>query len=118
MSDSGLRTEQWLLANAPSELPCDLIVMGRHVSGFSGDFEFLRAAHPRALIATAAPFPSAERIRPAWADTVRSLDIDLFRQDETGAATVTVGADSFTLTPYLSASNPPRTFSHATDSFR
>ncbi len=111
MSDAGMATEQWLLANAAAKLPCDVIAMGRHVSGFSGDPDFLRVAHPHALVATAAPFPDTERIRPEWAQAVRALGIDLYRQDETGAVTVTVRAGSFTVTPFLGI--PPRTY--ATD---
>lgn len=118
MSDSGIATEQWLLAHAARELPCDLIAMGRHISGFSGDPEFLRAARPRALVATAAPFPPSERIRPEWANAVSALGIDLFRQDETGAVIVTVRADSFTVAPYLSTGGSPHTFTHVTDSLR
>ena len=120
MSDAGMSTEQWLLANAAADLPCDLIAMGRHLSGFSGDPEFLRTAHPRALIATAAFFPATEHIRPEWATAVRALGIDLFRQDETGAVTVTVRADSFTVAPYLFilAAVEPRTFPNATDPLR
>jgi ComEC/Rec2-related protein len=111
MSDAGMSTEQWLLAHAVAKLPCDMIAMGRHVSGFSGDPDFLRVAHPHALVATAAPFPDTERIRPEWALAVRALGIDLYRQDETGAVTVTVRADSFTVTPFLGG--PPHTY--ATD---
>ena len=94
--------------------------MGRHVSGFSGDPEFLRAVHPRALIASAAAFPSAEMIRPEWAQTVRTLGIPLFRQDETGAVTVTIRADAFTVAPFLPTGGPPLTYptSHATDPVR
>jgi len=111
MSDAGMATEQWLLANAAAKLPCDVIAMGRHVSGFSGDPDFLRVAHPRALVATAAPFPDTEQVRPEWAQAVRTLGIDLYRQDETGAVIVTVRAGSFTVTPFLGG--PPHTY--ATD---
>ncbi|MGH8047964.1 MAG: ComEC/Rec2 family competence protein, partial [Chthoniobacterales bacterium] len=117
MSDSGLLTELWLLQHAPDRLRCDLIVMGRHLSGFSGDEQLLRAAAPHAIIATVEAFPESERIRPEWARTVQSLGIVLLRQDETGAVTVTVRPDSFTLTPFL-AGNAPRTFPNATDPLR
>jgi competence protein ComEC len=102
MSDAGLPSEQWLLAHAADRLPCDVIAMGRHFSGWSGTPDFLRAARPRVVIATAAPFPDSERISAVWARTVRGLGIDLLRQDETGAVTVTVRTDSFTVSPFLS----------------
>ncbi len=120
VSDAGLATEQWLLAHAPAQLRCDLLVMGRHVSGFSGDAEFLRVARPRAVIATAADFPRAENIRPDWARAVDALGIALFRQDETGAVRVTIQRDGFVVAPFLPAGGPARTFSffHDADSLR
>jgi competence protein ComEC len=114
MSDSGIQTELWLLANAAERLPCDLIVMGRHISGFSSDGQFLHTTSPRAIIATAEFYPDHERVRPEWARTVQALGIALLREDETGAVTVTVQDGSFTLTPFLSG-NQPRTFPNATD---
>src|SRR6185312_14809816 len=103
MSDAGLPTEQWLLSHARAALPCDVVAMGRHSSGFSGDPEFLRAVSPRVVVASAASFPKTEQIPSDWAGTVRAMGIDLVRQDESGAATVTVTADSFTVTPFLSS---------------
>jgi ComEC/Rec2-related protein len=116
VSDAGLPTEQWLLSHARDQLACDVIAMGRHVSGLSGDPEFLRTAHPRVVIASAADFPEAERIRPAWARAVRALGIDLVRQDETGAVTVTITRAAFIVQPFLPAGGPTRTYanSHAT----
>jgi hypothetical protein len=84
----------------------------------SCDETLLRAAAPRAIIATADSYPESERIRPEWARIVQSLGIALLRQDETGAVTVTVSKDSFTLTPYLPGGGKPRTFPNATDTLR
>ena len=113
MSDAGIATEQWLLAHSADRLPCDLIAMGRHSSGFSGGEDFLRAAHPRALVASCGTFPVTEQIRPEWARSVRALGIDLLRQDDTGAVTVTVKADSFIVAPFLSTGGAMRTFPNA-----
>ncbi|MDD5201020.1 MAG: ComEC/Rec2 family competence protein [Terrimicrobiaceae bacterium] len=120
LSDSGLAAEQWLLAHAAGRLPCDVVAMGRHVSGLSGDPDFLRAAHPRILITTVAPFPTSEQIRPQWAQAVRALGIDLIRQDESGAVTLTIRRGAFTVTPFLPAAGPPRIFptSHAPHTLR
>lgn len=120
MADAGIATEQWLLAHARDRLASDLLVMGRHVSGFSGDAEFLQAVAPRAIVATASPFPRNEVVRPEWTAAVRAAGIPLFRQDETGAVTVTIRADAFTVTPFLPAGGPPQTYpiSHATDPVR
>jgi len=118
MSDAGLPTEQWLLAHARAALPCDVVAMGRHASGFSGDPEFLRAASPRVVIASAASFPKTEQIPAQWAESVRAMGIDLVRQDESGAATVTAKADSFTVTPFLSSGGSSRTFPDGTHPLR
>lgn len=114
-SDAGIATEQWLLVHARDQLACDVLAMGRHVSGLSGDPDFLRAAHPRVVVATVADFPEAERIRPAWAQAVRALGIDLRRQDETGAVTVTIARDAFTVQPFLPAGGDQRTFPNSND---
>jgi ComEC/Rec2-related protein len=120
ISDAGVATEQWLLAHAPKELACDLLVMGRHISGLSGDPDFLRAAKPQALIASVADFPPTERLRPGWPEAVHALGIALYRQDETGAVTVTVQRGQFTATPFLATGGASRMFplSHAPDPLR
>lgn len=119
-SDSGIATEQWLLAHARDRLASNLLVMGRHVSGFSGDAEFLRAVNPRAIVATGAAFPRGEVPRPEWIAAVQALGIPLFRQDETGAVTVTSRDNAFTVAPFLPTGGAPTTYptSHAADSFR
>lgn len=118
MSDAGLSTDLWLLQHAATRLPCDLIVTGRHLSGLSCDESLLRVAAPRAIISTTAPFPASEQLRPEWIALVRRMGIALLRQDETGAATVTVRPDSFTIAPYLPTGGAPRTFPNATDPLR
>jgi ComEC/Rec2-related protein len=119
-SDAGPATEQWLLAHAADRLPCDVLTMGRHISGLSGDREFLRAAQPRVVIATGATYPAEEKIPPDWAEAVRAQGIDLIRQDEAGAVTVTIRRDAFTVKPFLATVGPARTYpnSHATDPLR
>ncbi len=111
VADAGISTEQWLLAHARDRLGCHLLVMGRHSSGHSGGLDFLRAAHPQALIATVADFPPEERLPAAWEADLRKAGIDLLRQDVTGAVTVTIQRDRFIAAPFLPAGGGPRTFS-------
>jgi ComEC/Rec2-related protein len=118
MSDAGVQTDLWLLAHRRDRLPCDLVVAGRHISGLSCDENLLRAAATRAIIATADAFPESERLRPEWLRAVEHLGIALLRQDETGAVSVTVREDSFTLAPFLRAGGPSRTFPNAPDPLR
>lgn len=103
LADAGLPTERWLLENQREALACDLLVMGRHVSGLTGSHRFLEAVHPQALVTTVAPFPAAERLSPQLEQSARKLGIRLYPQDRTGAVIVTCAQDSFTLRPFLDA---------------
>ena len=44
-----------------------------------------------------------------------ALGIDLLPQDETGAVTVTIPRDAFTVQPFVPAGGPARTFSDSDD---
>ena len=90
LSDASFATEQWLLANAPDALQCDILVKGRPRSGPSGDSAFLNAARPTVVIATAADFPASEKLEPEFAAELATRGITLFRQDQTGAVTIRV----------------------------
>jgi competence protein ComEC len=87
MSDSGLKTEQALLASRLN-LQSDIIIKGQHHSGESCSEAFLDATRSRLIIATSRDFPGYERISDAWAENLRRRGIKLFRQDETGAVTL------------------------------
>jgi competence protein ComEC len=84
MSDSGVSTEQTLLAHN-SNLHSDIIIKGQHHSGTSGSEPFLDAVQPRLIIASSRDFPEHERISDTWAEELQRRGIKLFRQDETGA---------------------------------
>src|SRR6266403_1456925 len=87
MSDSGVKTEQALLARR-LDLRSDIVVKGQHHSGESGSEAFLDAASPRLIIASSRDFPDHERISDTWAGELQNRGIKLFRQDETGAVTL------------------------------
>ena len=84
MSDSGIRTEEALLARHLN-LRSDIIIKGQHHFGESGSEAFLDAARPRLVIATSRDFPDHERISDTWAEKLQRRGIKLFRQDQTGA---------------------------------
>ncbi len=90
LSDSGLLTEQWLLAHVPDQLPCDIVIKGSHRSGSSDFLDLLRLARPRVLVSSAAPFPATELPSSAWAASLDRLGITLFRQDAAGAVAIRV----------------------------
>jgi competence protein ComEC len=101
MSDSGIKTEQALLAGH-LDLRSDIIVKGQHHSGQSGSEAFLDAAHPRLIIASSRDFPDHERISDTWADELQERGIKLFRQDQTGAVTLRFGHNSWEAQSYFS----------------
>jgi competence protein ComEC len=100
MSDSGVNTEQALLARH-SEVRSDIIVKGQHHSGESGSAAFLDAVRPRLIIATSRDFPDHERIRDTWVEDLDKRGIKLFRQDVTGAVTVSFHHDGWEARSYL-----------------
>jgi ComEC/Rec2-related protein len=100
MSDSGIKTEQALLARH-LDLRSDIIIKGQHHFGESGSEAFLDAARPRLVIATSRDFPDHERISDTWAEKLQRRGIKLFRQDKTGAVTLRFGHDSWEAQGYF-----------------
>ena len=100
MSDSGIETEQALLASH-TNLQSDIVIKGQHHSGQSGSGAFLDATRPRLIIATSRDFPVHERISDAWAEELQRRGIKLFRQDETGAVTLRFRRDSWEAQSYV-----------------
>lgn len=100
MSDSGIKTEQALLASRLN-LQSDIVVKGQHHSGESGSDAFLDATRPRLIIASSRDFPGYERISDAWAENLRQRGIKLFRQDETGAVTLRFRHDGWEAQSYF-----------------
>jgi beta-lactamase superfamily II metal-dependent hydrolase len=100
MSDSGIKTEQALLASG-SNIQSDIVIKGQHHSGESGSGAFLDAVQPRLVIATSHDFPGYERISDAWTDNLQKRGIKLFRQDETGAVTLRFRQDSWEARSYF-----------------
>ena len=100
MSDSGIKTEQRLLASHLN-LRSDIIVKGQHHSGQSGSEAFLDAARPRLIIATSRDFPVHERISDTWAENLHRRGIKLFRQDQAGAVILRFGHDTWEAQSYL-----------------
>ena len=102
MSDSGIKTEQALLARH-LDLRSDIIIKGQHHFGESGSEAFLDAARPRLVIATSRDFPDHERISDTWAEDLQRRGIKLFRQDQTGAVILRFGHDRWEAQSYLTS---------------
>jgi competence protein ComEC len=102
MSDSGIKTEQALLASGLN-LQSDIIIKGQHHSGESGSEAFLDATRPRLIIATSRDFPGYERISDAWVENIRKRGIKLFRQDDAGAVKLSFRQDNWEAQSYLTS---------------
>jgi competence protein ComEC len=100
MSDNGAETERALLNNG-SDVVGDILVKGQHHSGISGSASFLDAVRPRLIIATSSEFPENERINEQWVEQLRSRNIKLFRQDETGAVQLNFSNQEWTARAYI-----------------
>jgi ComEC/Rec2-related protein len=87
MSDSGFATEKALL-DSSVDLRSDIIIKGQHHSGQSGSDEFLKAVRPRLIVATSRDFPRHERVDDQWAEKLRTQNVKLFRQSDTGAVEI------------------------------
>lgn len=91
MSDSGFRTEQWLLQNEPG-LRCDVVIKGQHASDLSGTFEFLDRTAAQAVVCSQIGRGELARPLDAWEQTARARGLAVFRQDRAGAVTVALHA--------------------------
>jgi competence protein ComEC len=103
MSDSGFRTENWLLENvSPEDLRADVLVKSHHLADFSGLAKFLRAVDPKAVIATNDRFSANESIEEDWQQLLEStLGIALFDQAECGAVTMKIQGDRLKLEGFV-----------------
>ena len=99
LSDAGPAVWERLAGSV--DLRADVLVLGRHRSGQLPEAGFLRLVSPGAVVVTGAGFPREEKVDERWEEMVRSLGIEVFRQDETGAVEITVGAAGVELSGFL-----------------
>jgi len=96
LSDSG--PAAW--ASIP-EAKAEIVVLGRHHSGVLPEAEFLQKTGARAVVATAASYPSHEPVDEHWAAMLETLGIELFRMDETGAVQIEIGRGDHKIEGFL-----------------
>lgn len=82
-SDAGIGTETKMLESG-KDLSADVIVAGRHATEPSLDGAFLDAVMPKAIVASHADFPTAERLAPRQVDYWKSRGISVIHQGEAG----------------------------------
>jgi competence protein ComEC len=98
--DAGFETENRLLDRG-TDLKSDVWVMGRHAADQTGTLAFLRAVDPRAIVASEAVFPGAERIPDWWTRMVREEGVTLWNQGSTGAVALQAGEGTLELRSFL-----------------
>lgn len=104
VSDAGPPTLDWLLKNARSELPADVLVKGAHRSGVPMDAGFVDAVRPALVVASATNFPESEKLDDAWVSLVEGKGIKVFRQDLSGAVGIEVGGEELRASGFLDGS--------------
>ncbi|RYD48750.1 MAG: hypothetical protein EOP83_26080, partial [Verrucomicrobiaceae bacterium] len=91
-NDAGLGAERKMLEGG-GDLKADVIVAGRHLHDSSLGDDFLAAVQPKAIIASHADFPRAERVPEDWAAACEKRGTRVFHQGWTGAVTLVAAGD-------------------------
>ena len=91
-SDAGLGIERKMLEGG-DDLKADVIVAGRHLHDASLGDDFLAVVQPKAIIASHADFPRAERVPDDWAAACEKRGTRVFHQGRTGAVTLVAQGD-------------------------
>lgn len=98
--DLGINDELALIKDG-TDLSADVVIMGRHAWGVSGQHQFLKATGAEVVITSAAKFPSYEMPKERWLKHVRSEGYHLFNQWETGAVIIDFEGDELQLRSFL-----------------
>ncbi len=100
LSDSGFKTEKWLLDHV-EDLRADVLVKSQHSSDYSGLGEFILKVDPAAIVATNDQFPSNEALAESWRTFLTRQDVALFDQASTGAVLIQIEAEELQLQGFL-----------------
>ncbi len=104
LSDAGPATLEWLVQNAASELPADVIIKGVPRSGVPMDTAFVDAVRPGLIVSTAAHFPESERMEEGWMRLVEDRGIRVFRQDLSGAVRIDIRPQGYEASGFFDGS--------------
>lgn len=98
--DLGINDELALIKDG-TDLRADVVIMGRHAWGVSGQHQFLKATGAEVVITSAGKFPSYEMPKERWLKHVRSEGYYLFNQWESGAVIMDFDNDELRLRSFL-----------------
>lgn len=102
--DLGMRGELDLLSRGV-DLSADVVWMGRHVWGVSGQHQFLAATGARAVIVSASGVTREERAPVPWLAHLREQGYRVFHQAETGAVIMDLGEEELRMFSYMQPEN-------------
>ncbi|YCM44003.1 ComEC/Rec2 family competence protein [Verrucomicrobiaceae bacterium 227] len=104
-SDLGMVDELALLERGV-DLEADVVLMGRHEWGASGQKHFLDATGAKVVITSSGQYLPREMPKPDWMKRLRAAGYVLFNQAETGAVLMDFSEDSLVVKSFLE----PRVF--------
>lgn len=117
LGDAGIGAQQWLVENSPNNLRADILVLGRPATGELVLADFLEHASPRAIIVSAADFPSREQFSPLWEEGLSGTQATIFRKDQSGAVLLDIRPDLVTLRSFIRG-GPSATWKRENPSFQ
>jgi len=100
MSDAGETVEKRLLASG-EDVWAQIIVKGRHGNEPSATDAFLDAVKPEAVVQIVSTQPSDRYLQPDLRDRLAGRDIRFYRTDETGAVTIRLARDGYSIRTHL-----------------
>jgi len=98
--DLGLEDELDLL-EGDYDLSADVILMGLHEWGVSGQKQFLDATGAQAIIVSGCRFLLEETPKPHWVEMVKKSGRELFLQEQTGAVLLNFTDDDLWIRSFL-----------------
>ena len=98
--DLGMLAELDLIANGV-DLSADIVLMGHHEWGYSGQHQFFKSTGAKVIISSGASYPEYEMPRESWVEHLREEGYDLFNQRETGAVIMNFSEEKVTIQSYL-----------------
>ena len=98
--DLGMVDELDLMAKGV-DLSADIILMGHHEWGFSGQHQFFEATGAKVIISTGASYPRHEMPRESWVRHLNEEGYYFFNQWKTGAVIMDFSVDEVSIQSYL-----------------
>ncbi len=89
------------LISSGVDLTADIVLMGQHEWGFSGQHQFLAATGTRVVISSGASYPGYEMPRPGWTAHLEDEGYQLFNQWETGAVMMDFSEEEVVIQSHL-----------------